>query len=150
MSRAWNRQTTVAPFGGDIVELFDERWAEAWGEEIRASGVYRAAAANWESPVVLEMMHESGSRAVYADLYRGECRVARVATADECTSAPVVISASHAVWLDLLAGKLDPILALMTGRLRLRRGTLASLMPYTAAAKEMVAAAVRLEARRNR
>lgn len=124
--------------------LFDDAWAQLWGQEIRASDGYRRAAATWVSPVVLEIVSPVSPRAVFADLANGDCREARAATAEDLATAPIVIAAAEAVWLDLLAGRLDPMLALFAGKLKLTRGSVSALMPYAGAAKELVVAAARV------
>jgi putative sterol carrier protein len=130
-------------------EIFTDSWARAWGEELGRSEVYRAAAAGWEGEVLLVLeggdgLAVEGDRPVLLDLWHGECRDARAAADTE--RAPFELRASAAVWKRLLDGDLDPLFALMSGKLKLARGNVAQLLPYAQAAKEMVAAARRVEA----
>jgi len=126
------------------LELFDAPWSQAWAREIDASEAYRKAGANWDAPIVLELRDGPATRAVIAHLSQGRCLSAQPATAQDRESAPFVLSGDAAAWERLLAGSLDPMFALITGKLRLERGSLGALIPHAAAAKELVAAAVRV------
>lgn len=123
-------------------EVFSDAWAEAWRDALNASAAYRDAAARWEGAIVLRL--EPGA-AAWADLHHGECRAARAATPADLAASPFVIRAESATWQRLLAGEIDPIFALMGGKLKLERGSVAALLPFARAAKEMVAAASRVE-----
>jgi putative sterol carrier protein len=131
-------------------EIFSSAWAEAWGEELNRSDRYRQSASGWEGAIafVLGTDPASGfteSRRVWLDLHHGACRQARTATEEDLAQAPFVLSAPAGVWRRVLAGDLEPVLALMSGKLKLEKGSLAKILPFTLAAKEMVAAAGRVE-----
>ncbi len=129
-------------------QIFSQSWAEAWAAELNRSDAYREAARTWEWPIafILEGDDESGgrSRGVYLDLWRGECREARAASDADRSAAPFVIAAPNPVWGEVLAGRLDPVMALLRRKLAVRRGKVLTLARYSAAAREMVAAAVRV------
>lgn len=130
--------------------LFTDRWVRAWAEKLSASEAYRTAAQKWEGDVVLiikpdDELGVTAKQSVYLDLWHGECRKARVGTEEDESEAAYVISASAARWKQILEGALDPILALMRGRLTVKKGSLASLLPYASAAKELVMAAREVE-----
>ncbi len=127
-------------------EIFTSAWAKAWGKKINANANYKKSAASWEGAMVLEMTADPDwgipeDRAVIADLWHGECRSAAAAKPKDVEAAPYVIRATPAVWNDVLAGDVDPIFGLMRGKLKLAKGGLFSLLPYAAAAKELVIAA---------
>lgn len=129
-------------------EIFSQSWAEAWAAELNRSGAYREAARDWEWPIafILEGDVESGApdRGVYLDLWRGECRQARAADADRI-AAPFVVVGPAPVWSEILAGRLDPVMALLRRKLAVRKGKVLTLARYSAAARELVAAAVRVD-----
>jgi len=132
-------------------EVFSEAWAQAWGEQMRCSSAYRGAAAKWEGAVVLVMEADAGlgvpvERAVCADLWHGDCRRSGEASPAERAQAAVVLVAGARTWRDVLEGRTDPVVGLMSGALRLERGSIAALFPFTSAAREMVAAARQVEA----
>lgn len=121
---------------------FSPAWASAWRAHLNDSPEYREAAGDWEGDVVLEMAEEDGGsgRAVYLDLWRGACRAARVATTADLEAARFLLRGPRRAWEQVLSGQLAPVMAVLTGRLRLARGSLAELMPYAAAARAMLAA----------
>jgi putative sterol carrier protein len=131
-------------------EIFSESWAKVWAKRIKENEAYRKAAANWEGAMVLVMNADPSwgiaeERAVIADLWHGDCRGAKIAESEDLLEAPYVIRANPATWKDVLAGKLDPIFGLVRGKLKLARGSVFSLLPYTVAAKELVVSATRVE-----
>lgn len=129
-------------------DMFTHGWAVAWGEEIRANPEYREAARSWKWPMVFIMWAapELGvpERSVFLDLFEGDCREARAATAEDVESAPYVISADPATWKRVVDRELEPIPGLMRGTLKLEKGSLASLLPYLRASKELVLSAARV------
>lgn len=130
--------------------IFTEEWAHVWGERINANPEYAAAARSWEWPLVfivqadpsLEIPEERG---VYLDLYRGECREARAATKEDVDSAPFAIRGDAHTWKRVLDGELEPIMAIMRGKLKLTRGSMATLARYVRAAKELVRSAQQID-----
>ena len=131
-------------------EIFTDRWAKAWDRKINENDAYRKAAANWEGAIVLVMAADAefgiaADRAVIADLWHGECRHARVADEKDLGSAPFVIRATPATWKDVLGGQTDPIFGLLRGKLKLAKGSVFALVPYAAAAKELVVSASRVD-----
>lgn len=132
-------------------EIFTDAWARAWGEELRASESYRSAAANWEGTLVMSLegdpdLGPTDDRAVVLDLWHGDCRDARSAEPADLEQAPFLLRAPAAVWKRVLEGDLDPLLAVMSGKLGLVRGSVARLVPYSRASKELVLAARRIDA----
>ena len=131
-------------------EVFTDHWAKACAQELNTRPSYREAALTWEGAIVLVMAPEGGGgettgRSVLLDLWHGECRHARVATGEDLDAARYVLQGTPAIWREVLAGRLAPILAIMTGKLRLAKGSFAGLVPYVNAAKELVAAAMAVE-----
>ena len=129
------------------MEVFTQPWCTACCERLNARESYRQAAAGWaEGAVVLVMTADPAQgigdeRAVWIDLHDGTCRGSRVASAADRDAAAYVLQADPAGWQRLLAGEIEPVSAMMTGKLRLTRGNLFSLAKYAGAAREMVLAA---------
>ena len=48
------------------------------------------------------------------------------------------MAGTTAAWQQVLTGAVPPLLAIMTGKLKLTKGALAELLPYVNAAKELV------------
>lgn len=131
-------------------EIFTEEWAELWGEQINQNEAYRKAAAKWEGAIALimgvdESMGIPAERFVVADLWHGDCRGATASDQQQFDDAPYAISATPALWKNVLAGKTDPIVGLTMGKLKLTRGGLFALLPYAKAAKELVVSAMQVD-----
>ena len=127
-------------------DVFSPPWVDAWIAEIRGSDAYRRAAAGWEGSLALELLADE-PRAVLLDLWHGDCRSGQMASAAELETADYVLAADLGTWKRVLGGEIEPIFGLMSGKLKLRRGSLAKLTPYVAASKELVAAAGRVPTR---
>ena len=128
------------------MEVFTEEWAAACCEALNRSDAYRASAASWEGAIVLAMSADAAEgveadRAVFIDAHRGECRGARMVADAESSGATFVFRADPATWKRLLGNEIDPVSAVMQGKLRLVRGNLFSLARYAQAAKDMISAA---------
>ena len=128
-------------------DAFTHAWALAYLDQINQRPSYRQAAAEWEADVALVMAAADGieERAIYLDLWHGECRAARSASAADLERAKYVLSATPAHWRQVLSGEVAPLLAMMTGKLTLSRGSLGSLLPYMKAARELVVAGMSVD-----
>jgi putative sterol carrier protein len=128
------------------MEVFTDEWCAACCERLNARDSYRQAAAGWQGAVVLVMTADEAQgvgaeRAVWIDAHDGVCRESRVATPADRAAAAYVLHADRAGWKRLLAGEADPVSSMMTGKLRLAKGSLFALAKYAQAAREMVLAA---------
>jgi len=131
-------------------EIFTEQWAKLWNDAINDNADYKKAAAKWEGAIGMIMTADGDmgipdERIVVADLWHGDCRRAWAATADDLAEAPYHIKANPATWKSVLAGKTDPIVGLMGGKLKLAKGSLFALLPYAKAAKELVNSAIAVD-----
>jgi len=127
--------------------IFTLAWADAYRDELNANQAYAEAGADWEGSIALRTRADPEQgieepRAVVLDLHHGECRGVDVDEgSDAGGDADYVIEASFDTWLDVLEDELEPLKALMFGKLELAKGSLTDLMPYTKASREMVASA---------
>lgn len=127
-------------------------WANAYKDAINQNALYRKAAADWEQgSVALVCKAEpklglAQAEAIILDLLRGECRGV-VYTNDELDldDAAFVIEASYAQWRAIIAGELDPILAMLTSQLRLSKGHLPTLIKDVEGSQQLVLSAARVE-----
>ena len=128
-----------------VVGMFEfprEEWFRALADEINASADYRAAASDWEGDIsfVIEADPDRGvASAVWGYLARwpGSCRGGRLMAPAVGASAEFVISATYRRWKDVVRGDLDPVRAMMQGKLRVR-GDLPKILRYVQAAHELV------------
>ncbi len=128
-------------------EIFTDAWAEAYKDALNKNEAYAEAGSDWEGPMAFLVRADPAHglpepRAVVLDLEHGTCHEAFSSSEKEAReAADYVIEGSRNVWLDVLDGKLQPLKALMFGKLKLKKGKMRDLLPYTKAAKEMVESA---------
>ena len=126
-----------------MYEFPREDWFRALADEINASEPYRAAASDWEGDIAF-VIEADPNRGLpddvwgYLDLWHGECRAARLVTPEAGAEAAFSISATYRRWKDVVRGELDPVRAMMQGKLRVR-GDLPKILRYVQAAHELVA-----------
>ena len=125
--------------------FFSTDWAHAVCARLNASEGYRQAAETWEGDVafVATADGDAPARTVWLDLHRGACRGA-AGTLPEHAPA-FTISATPAVWRDVLAGKTDPVMGMMLGKLKVD-GSMATIAANARAAKALVAEAASVPA----
>jgi putative sterol carrier protein len=125
------------------VALFpSEEWILELCGRINDSSEYRDAAATWEGDIAFVFGAEPNKGFphdvwVWLDLWHGECRGARIVSAEEGASARYVIRASYSRWKDVVRGHLDPVKGMMQGKLRVK-GDLTTIVRYVGAANQLV------------
>ena len=117
-------------------------WFRELAVQVNASTEYREAAATWEGDIafVIEAEPDKGvPEDVWAilELWHGECRGAALIDEERGLSAPYVVRAPYSRWKDVLLGELEPVKAMMQGKLRLR-GDLPNIVRHVRAASELV------------
>jgi putative sterol carrier protein len=117
-------------------------WFQALIGRIEASDAYRRAAADWEGDVafVVEAEPDRGFPDDvwgYLDLWHGGCRGGGVVSPERGADARYVIRAPYSRWKDIVRGELDPVRAMMQGKLKVR-GDLVSIIRHASAANELV------------
>ena len=129
------------------IPAFSSAWADAFLIAVNCDAGYRDAAKGWTNPVALLVEPGPGladGAAVQVDLEAGTCLSAAAITPDAVT-APFVLAADLATWKDIVAGASDPIMAVVRGKVKLARGSLATLMLHAKGAKALVACAQQID-----
>ncbi len=131
-------------------EPFTPAWADALCDAINDSVAYRHSARRWTWPVALVVDAEpdagiSGA-AIQLDLDRGHCDAAAVVPTDGVT-ADYVLRGDSGTWKEIIVGDLDPLNALLRGRLRLVRGSLSRLALNAASARALARCAASVPTR---
>ncbi len=127
-------------------------WVVAYRDAINANPRYREAAATWDlGALALVCKAKAGSSlaedvAIWLDLHLGECRAARLIPLTEMAGTPFVLTAEYDRWKQVIKGELDPIKALLQGKIRLK-GNLAAVVRFVGASKALVATASLVETR---
>jgi putative sterol carrier protein len=125
-----------------------DEWIKKMMVDLNNSDAYLDAAKNWEGDLFF-IIEPGGnlkeSVILYMDLFHGKCRDAFEVNGRPNPPKPVFeISAPIANWKQVMTKKLDPMQALMTGKLRLR-GNMAIVMRNVRAAKELVESCTRID-----
>lgn len=126
---------------------FTQPWADAFGAAVNESDRYRETGKGWIWPValVLEARPELGyerDAAMVLDLHDGHCRGVTVVSGKEL-EAPYVIRGDYDTWKAIIKAELNPIAALVRGKLGLT-GSLATIVRYAQSAEALVECATTL------
>jgi len=117
-------------------------WFEALVDLINGSAAYREAAATWEGDIAF-LIEAEPDRGVpldvwgVLDLWHGECRGGGVADEDRGRRAAYLLRAPYSRWRQVVTGELDPIKAMMQGKLKVQ-GDLPTIVRQVRAANELV------------
>src|SRR5574341_2245316 len=105
-------------------------WLKAVEEKLNEDARYRNVAKNWEGDLLLVFEPEGNLKEriyMYFDLWHGKCRGTEMPT-DISTLKPVFTAmASYGNFTKVLQGGLDPMVAMLTNKVRLH-GNLAYMM----------------------
>lgn len=130
------------------LKLFSEEWAQAYRTAINNNQNYYKASTKWTAGSLAFVMQADARNgfpqptAVLLDLYKGECRSAHNLSAYEARrDAAFVIEGDYKNWMVALSGQTPPLMMLMTRKLKLTKGSLTKLMPFTQSAQELITSA---------
>ena len=117
-------------------------WFKDLVGRINGSPEYRDAAATWEGDIAFAIEAEPDRGLTedawgYLDLWHGECRSGGLIDAERGASARYIIRAPYSRWKDVLRGDLEPVKAMMQGKLNVQ-GDLPTIIRYVKAASVLV------------
>jgi putative sterol carrier protein len=108
-----------------------DAWAKAFMEKLNTSPSYADTAKSWEGDFYFEVEKDAASMpepvTLYMDLWHGQCRAAFLAEDPAARQPAFVLTAALPVYLQILTGKLDPIQAMLTRRLKVK-GNMITIM----------------------
>jgi putative sterol carrier protein len=125
-----------------VVAFPTEAWFQALVSLINTSDEYREAAADWEGDIAF-LVEAEPDRGLPADvwglldLWHGACRGGGVIEADRGREAAYILRAPYSRWREVVTGELDPIKAMMQGKLKVQ-GDLPTIVRQVRAANELV------------
>jgi putative sterol carrier protein len=125
-----------------VARFPSDEWLTLYRDLINGSKEYRESSQDWEGDIafVMEAEPDRGvpeDLVAWLDLWHGECRGARMITADEGDRAAYGIRAPYSRWREVLEGRLEPVKGMVQGKLKLR-GDLAEIVRHVRAASELV------------
>jgi putative sterol carrier protein len=105
------------------IPFASEPWLKALMAQLNQSQAYREAAGGWEGDMCVALDPDAGLKdqvALYLDLWHGECRSVRVLASGETPQAAFVLRAPYLRFVDVLQGRLDPMTAMINGRISVK------------------------------
>ena len=117
-----------------------DEWAKEYASQLNASEAYERAAKDWEGDFVFTVEADdtlAETAYLFVGLYHGKCTDTALVASEDEREVQFIIRASATNWRKVIEGKLDPIPAMMTRKLKLK-GDMMKVMRYPKAAKEMV------------
>jgi ribonucleoside-diphosphate reductase beta chain len=128
------------------MKRFEQEWTQAYQLAINSDSDYHENGSGWTYPIRFIATSESTQKAVWLDLRNGTCLEACSGAEALSRKTEFEIQASERIWDIILSENADPLVALMTGKLKLTKGGFFTLSRYTRAAKDLVRLAADLEA----
>ncbi|AOL17721.1 Fis family transcriptional regulator [Sulfolobus sp. A20] len=130
-----------------IMELVypSKEWAEEWCKRLNESKEYNDAGKGWVAPLlfvvtdvpgqVIQSLGLNNVNALAMKLYlnNGQCQGVDFFTDVSKADAPYILEGSYETWKNIISGKLEVVSALLSGNIRLKKGSLFDLARYTSA-----------------
>ena len=96
-------------------------WVERFSDRLNASADYASIARRWEGDVLFAVeMPDGAVRRLYMDLWHGACREAYELPDGQEKPAALRLTAPLTNFVKVLRGQLDPMQAMMTGKLKVQ------------------------------
>ncbi|RYG62444.1 Fis family transcriptional regulator, partial [bacterium] len=109
-------------------------WASSYKDAINSNPAYKIAGKEWTHGVVAMVVKAAPDLGIpddlglWLDVHQGACRDARLVPAAEAEGAPFVIVADYAKWKQVIRREMDPIKAMMQGKLKLTKGHMPTIV----------------------
>ncbi len=127
--------------------FFSDEWVKEYMRLLNESREYEEAAKDWEGDFLFVVEPDEGLKEplyVYLDLYHGKARKGFAVEDPSKISAAFEFRGKYSNWKKLIAGEIDPIKGMVTGKFKLK-GSMAKVMRYARAAKILVEIAQKVE-----
>ena len=129
------------------VKFPSDEWVKMMMEDLNKSDAYMEAAKNWEGDFyfIIDPKENTEKPAIlYMDLWHGKCRDAFFVTDPDSRKPVFRLSGTAENWKKVMTKQMDPMQAMMTGKLKLA-GNMSMVMKNVRAAKELVESCTRIE-----
>lgn len=119
-------------------------WVAAYKDAINANENYRTAGKDWTHGVVAMVVKADPNLgipedlAMWLDVHGGACRDCKLIPAKDADAASFIIVADYAKWKSVIKKELDPIKAMMQGKLKLTKGHMPTIVKYVQSSRELV------------
>lgn len=141
-----------APEGPKEFPFFSDAWARELARRLNESEVYRASGKGWKYKTALVASADPSvdvpqETAIYLDLADGTCKEAHNAREGEVDACAYVLVATPRTWAQVVRGQRSIHPAILSGKVKLTKGSMLTLIAYMKSANEMVAQATRINTR---
>lgn len=125
-----------------LVKFGVPEWIEQFVVTLNENEAYAEAAETWEGDFlfIVYPSEEGGNDeeiVMWMDLWHGKCRDHAMLPNRDAKDTAFIYEGEYANWKEIIEGRLDPIKALLTRKMKLT-GDRAKVMRATRAAKELV------------
>lgn len=127
-----------------------KEWTDAYRDAVNANEAYRTAGKDWNHGTVAMVIQADASlgiakdAAMILDVEGGECRGTSYLEGMEAVereNPAFIIVAPYDRWKEVIGGHLDPIKAMMQGKLKLTKGHLPTMLRFVESSRQLVASA---------
>jgi len=124
-----------------------KEWAEEFCRKLNESKSYRDSAKKWEGSILfsavnlpdkIKELYGRDSVGFVLDLWHGECRGSKWFEDVSEAEADYILEAAYDDWIKVIEGKISPVAALVTKKIRVKKGSIATIMRFTLASINMV------------
>lgn len=126
-------------------------WIAVFEKELMNDAKYKDVAKTWEGSVTIHILPKPeigviDDLFIFMDTWHGETRFVRIVPSEIGEAGDFVITGEYEVWKSVLSKELDPIKAMMTGKLKLR-GDLPTMVKSVKSTQRMVEIVASVDAR---
>lgn len=124
--------------------IFSPEWLNAWKEAINSSESYSSTGSGWDEPIILKFTKPVGNAdeevisGLWLDLSGGKCRELRYIRDGDEDRAGTILTADESVWNQLTETRQDPLFHIVSGRIRLEKGSMIRLSMQRKAARDLL------------
>lgn len=131
-----------------------KEWTDAYAEAVNANEAYTVAGKDWtHGPVAMVVQADPSlgieqDTGMILDVEGGTCRGTLYLEGMEAVEAedpPFIIVAPYDRWKEVIGGDIDPIKAMMQGKLKLTKGHLPTMLRYVESSRQLVVSAKNVE-----
>ena len=129
-----------------------EQWTAAYRDAVNGNPAYRTAGKDWTHGKVAMVIKADPALGVaedtgmILDVSGGQCHGTDFVLGLEAVQeAPFIIVAEYARWKEVIEGHVDPIKAMMQGKLKLVKGHLPTMLRFVESSRQLVVSASRVD-----
>ena len=129
-----------------------QSWADAFREAVNQNETYRKHGKPWTFGKVAMAVKATPDKGIpddagfVLDVHEGQCRgITYVRGLEAMEEAPFIIVAAYDRWLTVIRGEVDPIKAMMEGKLKLVKGSLPTMLRFVESSRALVNSATEVD-----